>query len=121
MRTHPIREPKSDKGIIVHLRTRSSFLQLCIDTHRLPKEVQRLVNQVTAKIIQQSPSFLHSRKLAPDIRTRQCMIALVTRFKACERSEQVRSNQLADGEEIIIPAPILKDAEEFACSLACCN
>src|SRR6266699_5952411 len=65
MSMHTTGKMERNKAIIIHQRTRASILNFSVDLCVLTKEVQRLVNQVTAKIEKQATGFFLAWKFAP--------------------------------------------------------
>src|SRR5689334_12021213 len=76
---------------------------------------------MAAEIIEESASLFGCAKLAPGTQTRCCPVAIIARLKACDRTEHVCRNQLAHGQKVIVPAPILEDGEQLSCLFARLN
>ena len=110
-------EAQRHEDVVVHNSGRPAYVYFRIDRDGRAKELHRLVYQIGAQVEEQSPASSGSA------RSRQAP-AFGSGRKRSKRlskrtmdSEQIRRDEMADGEEVIVPASILEDGEELAGAL----
>jgi len=65
VRAHPRGVAERDEGVVVDFNRRSATVQLRIDVTRGPEENQRLVDEMTPKVVEEPACFLRRALLAP--------------------------------------------------------
>jgi hypothetical protein len=102
-----------DECIVVHLDAGTPPVDLAMDAHRRTEEQQCLVDEMAAKIEEDSPARRRIALFAPS-RLRLRAPSLEARLEAQRLAERARLEETAHRHEVAVPAAVLVDREHPA-------
>nr|WP_263855012.1 hypothetical protein [Arthrobacter sp. M4] len=105
--------PECHKGVIVAYGPKAAAVTFGVDFHNIPEELQRLINQVGTKIIEDPAAGARLGDIPPSS-TELWFPAFERGLELPDFSEGAALNRFLDCQEISIPSSILKNSKRYA-------
>ncbi|GAA3101123.1 hypothetical protein GCM10020001_017580 [Nonomuraea salmonea] len=111
MRPGPARVGERDERVVVGLHALAPHVALAVDRAYGAEQLQRLVHQVAAEVVQQPAHLIGPAALAPAA-LGHGPPALEARLEAQHPAQQPLAGQAAHGAEVAVPAPVLEHGQQ---------
>src|SRR4249919_2045721 len=100
-----------EKLVVVDLHAGPAAIELCIHVRHRAKQVQRLIDEMRAEIVEQSAGELRRAALAPST-FRLRTPALESRLEPQHIAERLLGEQTLDRQQLAVPAPVVIDGQQ---------
>src|SRR5688572_7712839 len=120
MRTHSRRMREREEHVVVHLHAGSAAIQFGVHIGDGTEQVQRLVDEMSAEIVEQPARQLRLAALAPSA-LRLRTPAFEPRLEAQYVAERLFRQQPLDGEQLTVPATVVIDGQKKISTSCLCN